>query len=612
MLKYIITIILTTSFYAARSQDNPLEQQITIEANNVTIEELLEEISEKATIEFSYNPDLIQAHRRIDLSVESKTVRAVLNEIFDRDFTYKVRGNYVIITKAEVTSEDRSEAKTKTVSGYVLDLETKKGIPEVSIFTASGENIISEADGGFKIKLQQKDDATIELRKSGYQSLSYNHDPSWIDRLEILMTAEKSLIVTMDRDSSLVEYLPQDEPQIVHTIFPISTDFQVHQENIPDTLYKPVSFSLYPGISTYGDLSGNIIFNFTMNFVGYNRGINGVELAALSNINRDDVTGVQLAGLSNYTGGNVSGVQGAGIFNTLGGDFDGVQMAGITNYNRGKTTGIQLAGVTNHTWGKSKGVQMSGIFNQADTLKGIQMTSVWNMSGYQHGLQISGVGNMVKKINGWQVAGVFNGAEEVDGVQISGLVNYGKKVKGSQIGIINIADSLSGIPIGLFNYVSNGYRRFGYFADEILPVNIELKTGVNKFYTMLTAGVQSEIIDEDDALFSYGVGFGSSASITEALSFDLNVSHHTLTKKGFTDNTSNIIKGYLGLELKLFGRLSLAAGGTYNAFYFDRELLDDPDFDQLRGSYLLDTSNDNDTTVWRSWIGYRLGVRIII
>lgn len=590
---------------------NDLNQKVTIAATNITISELLLRIGEKANIKFSYNPKVINAKKRINVIGEKKAVREILDEIFNDEFEYKLRGNYVIITDEKLVQEDTG-SKAALISGYVVDDETLDGLPNVSIYTSAGESVITDEIGAFKIKLEKKDNSMIELRRKNYEPRSFETSVKNNKHFQIKLKPIKTIEISLERDSLTQVELPIQYKEL-KTMYKVNTSLKLNLENIQDTLYKPVSLSLYPGLSTYGNLSGNIIYNMAFNFVGYNRGIHGTEIAVFSNINKENVTGVQLAGLSNYTGGRVDGLQAAGIFNKISGSLEGMQMAGISNVNLDNIDGGQFAGISNHVSKEMVGLQMAGIYNQAQSMNGGQFAGIMNIINKGEGIQAAGIGNISKSVNGVQVAGIFNVVDTLEGTQISGILNIAKVIKGHQIGLVNVADSVSGIPIGLINFIKNGYKRIEVSTDELFPLNLSLKTGVRHFYSILTAGMQTDVFDNESSFYTFGFGIGSSLRLGNKLNIDFDVINKHITKKSFTDQLSNNIQGYLGLELKATTKLAIFGGGVYNAYYFDRALLEDSDFDHLRSSYLLDTSDqlDNDF-IWRSWAGYRFGLRYII
>jgi hypothetical protein len=76
-----------------------------------------------------------------------------------------------------------------------------------------------------------------------------------------------------------------------------------------------VQVSLLPFIGTHGRLSGNVINDYSINFLGgYSRGTRQLELGFFFNLDRGDVRWLQIAGFGNMVGGNFYGIQDSGIF----------------------------------------------------------------------------------------------------------------------------------------------------------------------------------------------------------------------------------------------------------------------------------------------------------
>lgn len=615
ILIYIALVLSTLTFIQSANcqltELNNLDQNITLFAENVTIAELLKEIGKKTEIKFSYNPKNIHANRRVNIDVNVEPVREVLAKIFEGEFDFKMRGNYVIIVPHEEAKNLSNNHKETSVSGFVIDDETEDGINDVSIFTSSGTSTLSDEIGAFSIKLKKEDKSIFQLRKKGFKSIYFENTNGSKSKINIKMSPIKRLAIHVERPEVKTAPIVSSKPNVhMKTIFPINKSLKTHQENISDSLIRPVSISLYPGLSTHGNLSGNMEFNFALNFVGYNRGINGLELGALANINRENIKGATLAGLGSYVGGNVEGFQSSGIFNVVEGNVNGVQMAGISNATIGNVEGAQFAGISNHTQKNFNGLQMSGIYNQADTIVGSQFGGIMNLSESTNGLQAAGILNITSKSDGLQMAGILNMASEVDGAQIAGILNIGGNVKGSQIGLFNVADSISGIPIGLFSFVKkNGYMKVGLYTDELFPVNLSFRTGVKHFHNIIFAGADTDITTNENSFYTFGYGVGSTLDLTKLFAIDLDVTGQYITKQKFTNTESILLKGYLGLEVNISKSISFTGGATFNAYYFDSELLGDEDFNGLRDSYLFDTAADNDDIVWRGWIGFRGGVR---
>lgn len=593
------------------TQLNNLDQNITLIAENITIAELLAEIGKKTEIKFSYNPKKINANKRVDIDANIEPVREVLTKIFKDEFDFKVRGNYVIIVPRENDDILSSEQKETKVSGFVIDEETEDGIDNVSIYTSSGTSTLSDEVGAFSIKLKKKDKSVFQLRKKGFKSMYFESSNGSQSNVNIKMSPIKRLAIYVERPIMKTARIESTKPNVhLNTIFPINNSLKTHQENISDSLSRTFSFSLYPGLSTYSNLSGNIEFNFALNFVGYNRGIEGVEIGILSNINKEDVSGLTLAGLSSYVGGNVEGFQISGIFNVIGRELNGIQIAGISNATIGNVEGVQLAGISNHAQMNYNGLQVSGIYNQTVTIIGSQFAGIMNLSKSINGIQTAGILNVASRMDGLQLSGIMNKANEVDGAQIAGIVNIAKNVKGSQIGLFNVADSITGVPIGLFSFVKkNGYKKVCLYTDELFPVNLMFRTGVKAFHNILFAGADTDISTNEDSFYTFGYGVGSTLDLSRIFAIDFDVTGQYITKQKFTNTESMLLKSYLGLEINLSKSISITGGATFNAYYFDQQLLTDEDFDGLRSSYLFEEVVNNGDDVWRGWLGFSAGLR---
>ncbi len=286
-------------------------------------------------------------------------------------------------------------------------------------------------------------------------------------------------------------------------------------------------------------------------------------------------------------------------------------MAGISNHLKGHMHGVQMAGILNQNESNAEGIQMAGILNLVDTIKGIQMAGIANNCDTISGLQMAGIANQSRSISGIQIAGIYNGASTVNGLQISGMVNQAKTVRGSQIGVFNFADTITGIPIGVFSFVKkNGYKRVDLFYDEVFPVNIGFTTGVKKFHTGLYIGAQSE--KTTASLFTAGFNVGTSIGLSKAIALDIDLTSQWITKRKITTVESNKYKAYAGLEVKVFHNLYIAGGITANAYNFDKSLLNDPLFRDIRPSYNYTYDKPSADTVWRGWVGYKIGLRYSI
>ncbi len=367
---------------------------------------------------------------------------------------------------------------------------------------------------------------------------------------------------------------------------------------------RMVQVSLLPYMGTNTHHSAEVVNNFSFNlFWGANGGVDGVEVGGLVNTIFNDVNGIQIAGLGNTVGGQVVGTQAAMLFNLAEGGVSGLQIAGLFN----------LAG-------NARAVQLAGLFNMNKEFRGFQLAGLFNLSkGRADGLQMATLFNASVDTAKTQIAGLFNTAGDVDKGQVSLLLNRGKHVRGLQLGLINVSDTISGVPLGLLNIVRKGYNRVEVAGSDILFANLALKLGARSFYNIFHVGGRWDKLNRQTGeqsqagvYMSWGLGYGFGTAITfnsrwlmniEALAVHIN-EYEQWTKKL---NLLNQLR--LTVDWKTAGRASLFAGPVANVMV---SRLNDPDAGNYGSSLapytFYDQTSANGTNV-KMWVGAYGGLR---
>jgi hypothetical protein len=574
-----------------------LERPITIAAENEKATLVLTRVGQVAGFSFSYNSSIIDANHAVSLNVQNLTVRQVLNEMFQGTLNYKAKGNYIILTKAAAPPV-KNDIVTIIVSGYIEDAITGNKVPHASIYhKASFTSVASDDYGFFRIKIEKRDSLLLSFSKKDYRDTT----------IQITESANQYYIVAMK--SMRVDTSHLKIPEIPNDSITLSLKEELARpyysepnvQNISDTLYSMAQVSLLPFIGTHGRLSGNVINDYSINFLaGYSLGTRQIELGFFFNLDRGDVRWLQIAGFGNMVGGNFYGVQASGFFNLNAGDVTAVQVAGFANTNLSNGHGVQVAGFANTNLGDMNGVQVAGFSNYN------------NQSSY--GVQVAGFGNLQRgNYKGSQFAGVTNlTTKKISGSQVSALFNYARQVKGTQIGLINYADSVGGVPIGLFSIVRNGYHKIEVSGDEVFPTNLAFRTGVRNFYTIIMAGFKPEqsVQANDTSIWTFGYGVGTSRKLTRWLYLDMDLTSQHVNKGGFTNAISLLNKAYLGFEFQFAKKFSLSTGLTFNAYLTRKSFTDYPEiftyYTPASTSVSIGTNNN-----LAMWFGAKVGLRFL-
>ncbi len=540
-----------------------LERKVSISAQNLTIEAVLNQISSQSGVVFSYSPEVIPAHATVSLAIRDKPVRYALNSLFSDPIDYKVKGHYIILKEA---GDKARNAPERTLEGYIYDSGTGKELSDVSIYnqglTAAA---VTDQYGYFRMEMDDYTPlASIQASKVGYA------DTIWT-AMEAASLRTLEIKLSSDNQS---KKKPSPALQKLAPLWLVPRQTLTNSRNISRSAFKAVQFSLVPSLSTNRFLGGNVINQVSVNLLaGYVQGVTAVEIGGLVNIVKEDARYAQVAGIGNVVGNQVKGVQAAGIFNTVR-EVRGVQVGGIFSY---ATTRAD--------------VQVSGIYNQTQT-------------GFS---QTSGLVNVARSMK-WQIAGIANVARDTAGIQISGIINRTGYAKTLQLSLINVADSSDGLCIGLFNFIKNGYHKLEFSADEVFPFNVSYRSGMKSFHTLVTIGYTP--FKSTGSTFHYGYGIGSSFGKTGKLLVDVDVTFREVFSSKALSFNNHLFQIYAGIDKPILPKISIAAGLTYNFLIYNTTQEADARFATLP-PYEISSVDFLNGKAGKTWFGGRVALRFL-
>lgn len=536
--------------YSSAQEVPVLEKRLSISAQNERIDSFLKRLSQEAGCVFSYSSSSLEVEKTFSGSFSQRPLREILEVVFEGKVQFKQKGVYVILTPKP------PDTKEVIISGYVVD-ESGQGIRDATIYDPiTLQSSTTDEYGYFRFEVKNPAAENFELiinKRDFSDTLLIEEKTSF---QKILLKAEEVDLEEVGKSlaSSAKEFWFWTKNSVG----------QLNSENVRDTLRRDFQLSLVPFVGTNRKISGSVVNDYSLNFLGgYSGGTSKAELGGLFNIDRGDVQSVQLAGLVNQVGGKVSGFQMAGLANSVWAGVDAVQLAGLVNFSVGEVNGVQVAGVLNLN---------------------------------------------TSSLNGTQVAGLANySQQDVTGAQVSALLNVGRKVNGSQVALFNYADSISGAPVGLISFVRKGYNTIEIGGNEVLPLNLALRTGTRSFYNILFAGMRPE--PSDSLTWSFGYGVGTSPKLGKKTFLNLELSSEQLNK-GNVMAMNLINKLYLGFDYQPAKWLGLYAGPTLNYRVYDSSYKEHPDLfaysDPKIQSEKFYSTNDIGTQLW--W-GFRAGMR---
>ena len=502
-LLFIFLILAFTSY----SQENVLGKEITLNYDNISVENTLKEIEFKAKVTFSYNSDFFPVDSIISIH-STAPLNILLTTILGSQIEIKSIGNNIILRNKNTKVEKKAKKQKYDIKGVVIDSYTGNKLSEVTIYQIDGvRSALSKKDGSYNLKVASTASyVELSFSRKNYYDTIIMIKPSETNTIRMKLTPNVIAPITPRK----VKDLPISSERTIDSSAFVKLLVPEKQKRLIDNIPflgepQPVQISLLPNIGSNLDMNAAMENKGSINILaGYSRAINGVEVGGGINIVRENVTGTQFAGFGNLVGGDIDGIEAAGFFNNVkgnmlgaqfagfgnlvGGEVSGMQAAGFFNNNKGDVLGAQFAGFSNTSFGNIDGIQAAGFLNIAkesvegvqiagyinltlknttgaqisnfinvtgDTLRKFQISGIANYAKYVEGLQIAALGNFAyKNVTGAQIAGLVNvTADTVQKMQLSGVANYAKNVKGAQFStILNVAKNVHGLQFSLFNY----------------------------------------------------------------------------------------------------------------------------------------------------------------
>ncbi len=655
-MKWSILITLAVACLSFRPlvQSDVLDHQVTLDYQQATLRQILNDINTHYQIKFAYLNNEMPEEPKFSIQVQDQALRLVLDELLaNTSLSYRVVNGQVVLkkepyaaptaqpmrsgetryqpTKAEVSKDTVGSAPSVSSDGEVTSpaalVQEAESLPSINASAKLTTNTGSLLDQRMS-RIPSVVPTRVKVataKPTGVKVAPMQHplgDMAPVDtaaRLPNLIDSERLSSVEKNRKNANVQPEKQSEFGQKFTRGVRGTIDKILPESIADSsdyLRRFLHLGLIYPLSTNGLQAGRTVNEVSYHLlVGYAAGLDGAEFSAIGNVENDFVDGAQFAGVFNVVRQRVDGLQAAGFLNASGGDTQGAQLSGFVNVGAGTIDGLQATGFVNVTTGWQQGGQLSGFMNLlTDSLWGVQGTGFVNVAtGGVQGAQLSGFVNYTRHLRGLQATGFVNVASgDVRGVQLAGFVNYAHHVKGAQIGLLNIADSIDGIPIGLVSFVrKNGYRRLELWYGDALQANVAFKMGVPRFYNMLVFGTQ---FTDTNLRWGLGYGVGTMLPITSAFGINIDlftVQVHEENQRIFESPNLNLLNTLrLGFNLHLSPRFSLWAAPTFNVMVSQYQ---QPDSQRIGSatvpawaSYNRTFNNRTNVTMWP---GFQVGVR---
>ena len=181
ILPLFLHFILLLLFINAQSQ-SILDRRVTFDVNRQRLDDVLSIISDKASFSFSYNSNIVKRDSLVSLNINNRTVRQVLNQLFNGNYEYKESGNYIILRRVSlqvttVTKTTPTNDRSYTITGYVVNSETGERLSNVSIYETNHlTSTLTDENGNFTLKLKDKyQTSSLAVSKDAYEDTTIKY-----------------------------------------------------------------------------------------------------------------------------------------------------------------------------------------------------------------------------------------------------------------------------------------------------------------------------------------------------------------------------------------------------------------------------------------------------
>ena len=260
----ILPLILLALTFSLGAQDG--HSLITLQANEIPLRRILDQIEEQSGLSFSYGSRLIDEKEPVTLQVVDQPLGMVLDELFgNRKVSFKVVERQIVLKRAKrlkveveaglVTEGDSHGPVQFTVSGYVKDARTGEVLIGATITIPGGrEGTITNDYGFYSLTLKE----AVDRLNCSY--VGYGHHSILVDSM-----GNQVVHFTMEKEVahlSEVTIISSDDINIIRTSR--SSEVKISPESVRKmpALFgeKDVikSLAAIPGIKFFGD--GSTIF----------------------------------------------------------------------------------------------------------------------------------------------------------------------------------------------------------------------------------------------------------------------------------------------------------------------------------------------------------------
>lgn len=145
---------------------------LSLDLNNVNLEEVFDAIRQQSEFEFFYNDDQINTSLKVSVKLKDAKINEVLNQVLPENYEYRINDRYILINKRKdfsqsaVVSQPQPQQNKKTITGKVVDKFGESIIGANILEKGTSNGVITDVDGNFTLNVN--DNAVLQVSYIGY------------------------------------------------------------------------------------------------------------------------------------------------------------------------------------------------------------------------------------------------------------------------------------------------------------------------------------------------------------------------------------------------------------------------------------------------------------
>jgi hypothetical protein len=222
LVGWFIIIPALLSIHSATAQKKLPEIKVTVDFNNGTLAQLLEEIVKKSSVPFSYNPKKIPSDHKINFKATNKSLNLVLDELSTTfGLKYMLVEDQIILKPEKKNDKPQTAEPVFTFSGNIKDKNSGEALIGASLQLRDlKKGTLTNAFGYFSMTLPKGSylvscsfvgykeyTTTVELTNSIKQSIFLMEEPPVLE--EIIVSTKTIPDVVLENQTSNVNVQPK-------------------------------------------------------------------------------------------------------------------------------------------------------------------------------------------------------------------------------------------------------------------------------------------------------------------------------------------------------------------------------------------------------------------